>query len=77
MHVVTVSVVLIFGEYFMGCNREADITKERIEKVLKAGANVILTTKGIDDMALKVRASTLLTMDPRVHLNSGLLFSIG
>jgi hypothetical protein len=35
------------------CHREADITKERIEKVLKAGANVILTTKGIDDMALK------------------------
>jgi len=34
--------------------READITKERIEKMLKAGANVILTTKGIDDMALKV-----------------------
>ncbi|KMZ72756.1 T-complex protein 1 subunit alpha [Zostera marina] len=33
--------------------READITKERIEKILKAGANVILTTKGIDDMALK------------------------
>ncbi|GAB2265659.1 T-complex protein 1 subunit alpha [Dionaea muscipula] len=33
--------------------READITKERIDKLLKAGANVILTTKGIDDMALK------------------------
>lgn len=33
--------------------RELDITKERIEKMLKAGANVILTTKGIDDMALK------------------------
>ncbi|WCJ22944.1 T-complex protein 1 alpha subunit [Euphorbia peplus] len=33
--------------------READMTKERIEKILKAGANVILTTKGIDDMALK------------------------
>ncbi|XP_031502084.1 T-complex protein 1 subunit alpha [Nymphaea colorata] len=33
--------------------READITKERIQKLLKAGANVILTTKGIDDMALK------------------------
>ncbi|ESR56684.1 hypothetical protein WN944_016420 [Citrus x changshan-huyou] len=33
--------------------READMTKERIEKLLKAGANVILTTKGIDDMALK------------------------
>ena len=34
-------------------NREADMTKERIEKLLKAGANVVLTTKGIDDMALK------------------------
>ncbi|XP_042048219.1 T-complex protein 1 subunit alpha-like [Salvia splendens] len=33
--------------------READMTKERIEKLLNAGANVILTTKGIDDMALK------------------------
>lgn len=33
--------------------READMTKERIEKLLKAGANVILTSKGIDDMALK------------------------
>eukprot|EP00270_Netrium_digitus_P004839 TRINITY_DN1622_c0_g1_i2.p1 TRINITY_DN1622_c0_g1~~TRINITY_DN1622_c0_g1_i2.p1 ORF type:complete len:545 (+),score=161.04 TRINITY_DN1622_c0_g1_i2:47-1681(+) len=33
--------------------READITKERIEKILKAGANVVLTTKGIDDMSLK------------------------
>jgi T-complex protein 1 subunit alpha len=33
--------------------RESDITKERIEKILDAGANVILTTKGIDDMALK------------------------
>ena len=30
------------------------MTKERIEKLLKAGANVVLTTKGIDDMALKV-----------------------
>ncbi|KAG6607133.1 T-complex protein 1 subunit alpha [Cucurbita moschata] len=33
--------------------RESDMMKERIEKLLKAGANVILTTKGIDDMALK------------------------
>jgi T-complex protein 1 subunit alpha len=33
--------------------RESDITKERIHLLLKAGANVILTTKGIDDMALK------------------------
>ncbi|KAL0425801.1 UNVERIFIED_CONTAM: T-complex protein 1 subunit alpha [Sesamum radiatum] len=39
--------------------READMTKERIEKLLKAGANVVLTTKGIDDMALK--ASFLLS----------------
>ena len=34
--------------------REMDITKERIQRVLEAGANVILTTKGIDDLALKV-----------------------
>ncbi|XP_047334472.1 T-complex protein 1 subunit alpha [Impatiens glandulifera] len=33
--------------------REFDTTKERIEKLLKAGANVVLTTKGIDDMSLK------------------------
>lgn len=33
--------------------REYDITKERIQKILASGANVILTTKGIDDMALK------------------------
>merc|ERR1719421_2592920 len=33
--------------------READITKERIEKILAAGANVVLTTKGIDDLCLK------------------------
>ncbi|KAK7837231.1 t-complex protein 1 subunit alpha [Quercus suber] len=33
--------------------READMTKERIQRLLKAGANVVLTTKGIDDMALK------------------------
>merc|ERR1712186_75781 len=33
--------------------READITKERIKKILDTGANVILTTGGIDDMNLK------------------------
>lgn len=33
--------------------READITRERIQLILKAGANVVLTTKGIDDLALK------------------------
>eukprot|EP01137_Pigoraptor_chileana_P008565 Opistho-2@55577 len=33
--------------------READITKERVQKILATGANVILTTKGIDDLCLK------------------------
>jgi T-complex protein 1 subunit alpha len=33
--------------------KELDITRDRIQAVLKAGANVILTTKGIDDAALK------------------------
>ncbi|KAG8391585.1 hypothetical protein BUALT_Bualt01G0202800 [Buddleja alternifolia] len=52
--------------------READMTKERIEKILKAGANVILTTKGIDDMALK--ASILLKIDYDKLLNPMLTF---
>jgi T-complex protein 1 subunit alpha len=34
-------------------DRESDITKERIQKILNAGANVILTTGGIDDLCLK------------------------
>ncbi|VDM16909.1 unnamed protein product [Hydatigera taeniaeformis] len=34
-------------------NREADITKERIQTILAAGANVILTTGGIDDLCMK------------------------
>jgi len=33
--------------------KEGAITKDRITMLLQAGANVILTTKGIDDMALK------------------------
>eukprot|EP01016_Furgasonia_blochmanni_P033131 TRINITY_DN343_c0_g1_i2.p2 TRINITY_DN343_c0_g1~~TRINITY_DN343_c0_g1_i2.p2 ORF type:complete len:517 (+),score=227.75 TRINITY_DN343_c0_g1_i2:389-1939(+) len=33
--------------------RECDILKERVDKILKAGANVILTTKGVDDIASK------------------------
>jgi len=33
--------------------RESDITAERIQKILATGANVILTTKGIDDLCLK------------------------
>lgn len=35
------------------CSRESDITKERIQKILLAGATVVLTTGGIDDMCLK------------------------
>jgi len=33
--------------------RECDITKEKVQLILNAGANVILTTGGIDDMCLK------------------------
>jgi len=33
--------------------RESDITKEKINLILKSGANVILTTKGIDDLCMK------------------------
>jgi T-complex protein 1 subunit alpha len=33
--------------------RETEIILERIKKILDAGANVILTTKGIDDLCLK------------------------
>ena len=33
--------------------REMDITKEKIQRIIAAGANVILTTKGIDDLCLK------------------------
>eukprot|EP00172_Hildenbrandia_rubra_P002764 Plantae.Rhodophyta-Hildenbrandia_rubra.ctg3872.p1 GENE.Plantae.Rhodophyta-Hildenbrandia_rubra.ctg3872~~Plantae.Rhodophyta-Hildenbrandia_rubra.ctg3872.p1 ORF type:complete len:542 (-),score=139.01 Plantae.Rhodophyta-Hildenbrandia_rubra.ctg3872:138-1763(-) len=36
--------------------KEQDITRDRIQSVLKAGANVVLTTRGIDDSALKVFA---------------------
>ncbi|OJJ51188.1 hypothetical protein ASPZODRAFT_148513 [Penicilliopsis zonata CBS 506.65] len=34
--------------------RESGIVIERVEMILKSGANVILTTKGIDDMVLKL-----------------------
>ncbi|ELT97652.1 hypothetical protein CAPTEDRAFT_228032 [Capitella teleta] len=33
--------------------RESDITKERIQKILATGVNVVLTTGGIDDLCLK------------------------
>ncbi|KAK7927190.1 chaperonin Cpn60/TCP-1 family [Apiospora marii] len=34
--------------------RESGMVIERVEMILKAGANVVLTTKGIDDMVLKL-----------------------
>merc|ERR1712096_218058 len=34
-------------------DREADITKERIKKILDTGANVVLATGGINDLCLK------------------------
>lgn len=33
--------------------KECEILKERCEKIIKAGANVILTTGGMDDVATK------------------------
>jgi T-complex protein 1 subunit alpha len=33
--------------------RELDVTKERCKKIIDAGANVIVCSKGIDDLALK------------------------
>lgn len=35
-------------------DRESGIVIERVDMILKAGANVVLTTKGIDDMVLKL-----------------------
>jgi len=35
-------------------NREIDITKERLKKILDGGANVLFTSQGIDDLALKI-----------------------
>lgn len=40
-------------EQLICIRRESDITKERIQKILASGANVVLTTGGIDDMCLK------------------------
>lgn len=33
--------------------REMDVTRERVKKIIGAGANVILCSKGIDDFVLK------------------------
>lgn len=35
-------------------DREGGITKDRIRKLIDAGVNVVFTTKGIDDLAMKV-----------------------
>lgn len=43
---------MIYNELFV-IFREADITKERIQKILGAGANVVLVSGGIDDLCLK------------------------
>ena len=59
--------------------REFDITKERIQKILNAGANVILTTKGIDDMSLKyfVEAGAIACRRvPKEDLRSVVLLSL-
>lgn len=34
-------------------NKEIEMAKDTIMKILNAGANVVLTTKGIDDLSLK------------------------
>jgi T-complex protein 1 subunit alpha len=34
--------------------RESDLTKEKVMKIINAGANVVLCTGGIDDLCLKV-----------------------
>ena len=41
----------VYKVYYL--HRESDITKERIQKILASGANVVLTTGGIDDLCLK------------------------
>eukprot|EP00122_Pirum_gemmata_P017026 Pgem_evm1s15932 len=33
--------------------REIEMTKEKVRMIIASGANVIFTTKGIDDMCLK------------------------
>lgn len=47
--------------------READITKERIQKILDTGANVVLTSQGIDDLCLKYFVEAGVMAVRRVH----------
>ncbi|KAM3757842.1 hypothetical protein ACB098_02G220300 [Castanea mollissima] len=53
--------------FYIYLNKEADMTKECIQRLLKAGANVVLTTKGIDDMALKYFVEAGAIAMRRVH----------
>ena len=46
-------------------NRESDITKDRILKILAVGTNVVLLTGGIDDIYMKVRNYIFLL----IHIN--------
>uniref|UniRef100_A0A915HPU8 T-complex protein 1 subunit alpha n=1 Tax=Romanomermis culicivorax TaxID=13658 RepID=A0A915HPU8_ROMCU len=50
-----VQVLIENPEHLEGVRKEeAEITKRRVETILKSGANVIFTTGGIDDMCLKL-----------------------
>jgi T-complex protein 1 subunit alpha len=49
-----VSVLIEDPTHLEGVRKEeAEITKRRVEAILKTGANVVLTTGGIDDMCMK------------------------
>jgi TCP-1/cpn60 chaperonin family len=45
--------MLPFASINLALFREYDITKRRVQKIIKAGATVVLTTGGIDDFTLK------------------------
>lgn len=48
--------------------RESDMTKEKIQKILASGANVILTTGGIDDLCLKVRWKCMVSLGSKLWI---------
>ncbi|GAB2290137.1 hypothetical protein Dimus_024421 [Dionaea muscipula] len=50
------TIMLVSSQYYAGIFIRGGLTKECIDKLLKVGANIILTTKGIDDMTLKAGA---------------------
>ncbi|GAB2302632.1 hypothetical protein Dimus_036632 [Dionaea muscipula] len=65
---ITIYEVVVLVDYHIkyliccSCLQRGGLTKERIDKLLKVGANVILTTKGIDDMTLKASLKNSLFM---------------